>query len=118
MPEELWTEFHNIVQESMTKTISKKKKCKKAKWLFEEELQTAERKKSKRHNKKVKDMIYPTECTESGSVSSSVMADSSNPKDCSLPGFLVHGILQARILEWIAVPFSRGSSPSRVQTSF
>ena len=33
-----------------------------------------------------------------------------NPKDCSLPGSSVHGILQARILELVAVPFSRGSS--------
>ena len=33
--------------------------------------------------------------------------------DCSLPGFPVHGILQARILEWVAVSFSRGSSQSR-----
>ena len=30
--------------------------------------------------------------------------------DCSLPGSSVHGILQARILEWVAMPFSRGSS--------
>ena len=33
--------------------------------------------------------------------------------DCSLPGPSVHGILQARILEWVAIPFSRGSSNSR-----
>ena len=33
-----------------------------------------------------------------------------DPMDCSLPGFSVHGILQARILEWVAMPFSRGSS--------
>ena len=33
--------------------------------------------------------------------------------DCSLPGFSVHGILQARILEWVAVPFSSGSSQPR-----
>ena len=33
-----------------------------------------------------------------------------NPMDCSLPGFSVHGILQARILEWVAISFSRGSS--------
>ena len=33
-----------------------------------------------------------------------------NPTDCSLPGSSVHGILQARILEWVAFPFSRGSS--------
>ena len=36
--EELWMEIHNIVQEVVTKTISKKKKCKKAKWLSKEAL--------------------------------------------------------------------------------
>ena len=36
-----------------------------------------------------------------------------NPMDCSPPGFSVHGILQARILEWVAIPFSRGSSQPR-----
>ena len=36
--------------------------------------------------------------------------------DCSLPGFSVHGILQARTLEWVAILFSRGSSPARDQT--
>ena len=35
---------------------------------------------------------------------------------CSPPGFSVHGILQARILEWVAILFSRGSSPARDQT--
>ena len=39
--------------------------------------------------------LYPTLC---------------NPVDCSLPGFSVRGILQARILEWVAISFSRGSS--------
>ena len=34
----------------------------------------------------------------------------SDPMDCSIPGFSVHGIFQARLLEWVAVPFSRGSS--------
>ena len=43
VPEELWTEVCNIVQEAMIKTIPKKKKCKKAKWLFEDTLQTAEK---------------------------------------------------------------------------
>ena len=43
MPEELWTEVHNIVQEAMIKTIPKKKTCKKAKWLSEESLQIAEK---------------------------------------------------------------------------
>ena len=36
--------------------------------------------------------------------------------NCSPPGFSDHGILQARILEWVAIPFSRGSSQSRYQT--
>ena len=39
VPEELWTEVHDIVQEAVIKTIPKKKKCKKAKWLSEEALQ-------------------------------------------------------------------------------
>ena len=39
-----------------------------------------------------------------------------NPMDRSPPGSSVHGILQARILEWVAVPFSRGSSQPREQT--
>ena len=41
MPEELWTDVHDIVQETGIKTILKKKKCKKAKWLSEEALQIA-----------------------------------------------------------------------------
>ena len=39
-----------------------------------------------------------------------------DPTDCSPPGFSVHGILQARILEWIAIPFSRRTSQPRNQT--
>ena len=39
-----------------------------------------------------------------------------NPADCSLPGCSVHGILQARTLEWVAMPSSRGSSQPRDQT--
>ena len=41
MPDELWTEVHDVVQETGIKTIPKKKKCKKAKWLSEEALQIA-----------------------------------------------------------------------------
>ena len=44
MPEELWMEVRNIVQEGVIKTILKKKKCKTAKWLSEEALQIAEKK--------------------------------------------------------------------------
>ena len=42
--------------------------------------------------------LYPTLC---------------DPVDCSLPGFSLHGILQARILEWVTISFSRGSSRPR-----
>ena len=59
VPEELWMEVCNIAQEAVTKTIRKEKKCKKAKWLSEEDLQIAERR-SERQGRKGK--IYPTEC--------------------------------------------------------
>ena len=42
VPEDLWTEVHDIVQETLTKTIPKKKKCKKTNWLSEEALEIAE----------------------------------------------------------------------------
>ena len=58
-PEELWTEVCDIVQEAVIKPIPKKKKCKKAKWLFDEALQIAE-KRSERQRRKGK--IYPFEC--------------------------------------------------------
>ena len=45
VPEELWTEVHNIVQEALTKIIPKKNKCKKAKWLYEEALQIMKKEK-------------------------------------------------------------------------
>ena len=45
MPEELWMEVHDIIQEAVIKTIPKKKKCKKAKWLSEEALQITEKRK-------------------------------------------------------------------------
>ena len=54
--------------------------------------------------KKVKVLVYqlcPTLC---------------DPMDCSLPDCFVHGILQARVLEWIAIPFSGGSFQPRDQT--
>ena len=39
-----------------------------------------------------------------------------DPLDCSLPGSSVHGIFQAKILEWVAISFSKGSFPPRDQT--
>ena len=53
MPEELWAEVHDIVQEVVIKTIPKKKKCKKAKWLSGEALQIAvKRRKAKSKGEK------------------------------------------------------------------
>jgi len=61
VPDELWTEVHDIVQEKGIKTIPEKKKCKKAKWLSEETLQTAmKRREAKRKEEKGK--IYRFEC--------------------------------------------------------
>ena len=52
MPEKLWIEVHDIVQEAVIKTIPKKKKCKKAKWLLEEALQIAEKRDAKGKGRK------------------------------------------------------------------
>ena len=59
MPKELWAEVCDIVQEAVSKTIPKKKKCKKAKWLSEEAFQR-EKKRSERQRRKGK--IIPFEC--------------------------------------------------------
>ena len=58
LPEELWTEVRNIVLEVVTKTIPKKKKCKKAKWLSELALQISEK---RRERQRRKGKIYQTE---------------------------------------------------------
>ena len=55
-PEELWTEVHDIVQKAGIKTIPKKKKCKKAKWLSEEGLQIAEKRREVKVNGERKDI--------------------------------------------------------------
>ena len=61
LPEELWTEVCDIVQEAVIKTILKKKKCKKAKWLSEKFLTNSyEKKRSEKQRRKGK--IYPFEC--------------------------------------------------------
>ena len=52
VPEELWMEVHDIVQEAVIKTIPKKKKCKKAKWLSEEALQIAVKEENQAKEKK------------------------------------------------------------------
>ena len=60
VPEELWIEVCDIVQEAVIKTIPPKKKCKKAKRLSEEGLQIVVKRRSKKQRRKGK--IYPFEC--------------------------------------------------------
>ena len=56
VPKELWMEVYNIVQEAVTKTTPKKKKCKQTKWLTEEALQVAEEKEKQKAKEKRKDI--------------------------------------------------------------
>ena len=56
VPEELWAEVHDIVKEAEIKTIHKKKKCKKAKWLSEEALQIAVKEEKLKAKEKKKDI--------------------------------------------------------------
>ena len=62
MPEELWKEDRDTVQEVVIQTVPKKKKCKEAKWLSEEALQIAEKKEKLRQRQRRKGKIYPSEC--------------------------------------------------------
>ena len=57
VPAELWTEARDAVQEAEIKTISKKKKCKKAKWLSEEDLQIVEKRREAKGKKKRKHIL-------------------------------------------------------------
>ena len=59
LPDELWTEVHDTIQETGIKTISMEKKCKKAKWLSEEALQIAVKRSEKQ---RIKGKIFPFEC--------------------------------------------------------
>ena len=52
VPEELWMDVHNIVQEAVTETIPKKKKCQKIKWLSEEDLQVTEKRRERQKRKR------------------------------------------------------------------
>ena len=54
--------------------------------------------------------LKPAPAKESESESHSAVPALCDPMDCRLPGSSVHGTIQARILEWVAIPFSRGSS--------
>ena len=56
VPDELWSEVHDIVQEAVIKTIPKKEKCKMTKWLSEETLQRAEKTREQKAKAKRKDI--------------------------------------------------------------
>ena len=56
VPDELWTEVHDIIQEAVIKSIPKKKKCKKVKWLSEEALQRAEKRRETKAKEKRRDL--------------------------------------------------------------
>ena len=56
VPEELWTEVHDLVQEAVIKTIPKKKKCKKAKWFSEEALKDLRKEEKLKAKEKRKDI--------------------------------------------------------------
>ena len=79
VPEELWTEVCNIVQEAVIETIPKKKKCKEAKCLSEETLQIAEEKGNKKQERKVQFSSVARSCP--------TLCD---PMNCSTPGLPVH----------------------------
>ena len=90
VPEELWTEVHDIAQKAVIKTIPKTKKCKKSKWLSEETLQIAE-KRSERQRRKGK--IYLFECR--------VPKNSRNKRDRrDKKAFLSDQCKEMKITEW------------------
>ena len=66
--------------------------------------------------KKVGKSTRPFKMKESESELAQSCLTLCNPMDCSLPGFSIHWIFQARVLEWLAIAFSRGSSWPRDQT--
>ena len=74
-PEVIWTEVRNTVQKTVTKTIPREKKCKKAKWLSKEALQIAEEKRNERQGFSSVIHSCPTFC---------------DPMDCRTPDFTVH----------------------------
>ena len=61
VPEELWTEVHDMVHEAVIKTIPKKNECNEVRWLSEETLQIAEKRKDKEH-KEGKERYTHFEC--------------------------------------------------------
>ena len=108
VPDELWMEVHDIVQETGIKTIPMEQKCKKAKWLSGEALQIVmKRREAKNKGKKerythlnvcIYTHVYIHICMHANSLQSCLTLY--NPMNYSLPGSFALGILQVRILEW------------------
>ena len=103
MPVELWTEVHDIVQETGIKTIPMEKKCKKAKWLSEEDLQVAVKRREVKSKGEKERCKHLNAATAKSLQSCPTLC---NPTDGSPPSSPVSGILQARTLEWVAISFS------------
>ena len=106
-------EVHDIVQETGSKTIPKKKKWKKAKWLSEETLHIAEeRRKRKGKGEKERHTHLKAEFQRIAAAAKSLQSCPTlcDPIDNSPPGSTVPGILQARTLEWGAISFSNAWS--------
>ena len=61
VPEELWTEAHDIVQKAVIMTIRKKKKCKKAEWLSDKAFQIAEKKEKRKAKEKRREILIWTQ---------------------------------------------------------
>ena len=109
MPDELWTEVHGIVQEAVIKTITKKKKCRKAKWLSEEALQTAEkRREAKSKGEKERHTHLNAEFQRLARRDKKAFLS----EQCKE---VEEGNRMGKTTEWVDIPFSRGSSQPRDQ---
>ena len=104
MPDELWTEVRDIAEETGSKTIPRKKKCEKAKWLSGEALQIAvKRREVKSKGEKERYTHLNAEFQRTARRDKKAFF---SPIDGSPSGSSVPGILQARTLEWVAISFS------------
>ena len=136
VPDELWNEVCDIVQEAVIKIVTKKKKCQKAKWLSEEALQIADKRREakgkgekerythlnaefQRIARRDKKAFLSDQCKEivgNNTIGKTAAAAAAkllqscltlcDPIDGSPPGSPVPGIFQARTLEWVAISFS------------
>ena len=110
---QIWENVHTI---SIVHQILRQKFCLKGYWVCRGLKSTYQYANSRgtNSNQGLKDVLHKVlNCTSEVAQSCPTLCD---PGDCSPPGSSVHGILQARILEWVAISFSRGSSGPRDRT--